>query len=309
MQKIYKKYFGELMLVLSSLSYSFEWYFIRNLGENGYTSLEITIGRSFLASTIIGLFFFIFNKDFFKTSHIKNKDWLFLLISGINVIIANLSFNTAIQKTSVANVLTIIYLSIFWGFILEILIFKESVNFKKILYIFLAFIGITLTLTKKNNGFSMQFGTGEALSIVLSLIMAISVVLNKKMIHILPLFRIFISYSIASFFIVLFLIQKNGLEYFSIFFNREFLIYTGLLTITSAIMGRGLKDLGTNYVPISTVLVIMLLEPIAQMTSAYFMADEKLLPINLIGVILTFSMVILISKKKEEKVAIKEPTN
>jgi hypothetical protein len=31
MKEIYKKYLGELILVLAALSYSFEWYFIRNL--------------------------------------------------------------------------------------------------------------------------------------------------------------------------------------------------------------------------------------------------------------------------------------
>jgi len=63
-------------------------------------------------------------------------------------------------------------------------------------------------------------------------------------------------------------------------------------------MGRGLKEIGTNYVPASIVLVIMLSEPISQMTTAYFLAGEKISFLNFIGIILVFSMIILISKKK-----------
>lgn len=47
MDNIYKKYWWEFLLVLASLSYSFEWYFVRDLSKNDFSSLEITFWRLF----------------------------------------------------------------------------------------------------------------------------------------------------------------------------------------------------------------------------------------------------------------------
>lgn len=77
-------------------------------------------------------------------------------------------------------------------------------------------------------------------------------------------------------------------------------MYGSGLAITAGILGKGLMYLGINYVPVSIALVIMLLEPISQMTTAYFFADEKISLLNLIGIMLVFVMVILISIKKEK---------
>ena len=40
-----KKYIGEILLVLSALAFSFEWFFIRGLSKQGFSVFDITFIR------------------------------------------------------------------------------------------------------------------------------------------------------------------------------------------------------------------------------------------------------------------------
>jgi hypothetical protein len=112
-------------LVLAALSYSFEWYFIRNLWEYNYSAFEITFGRTFFAWIIILLFFLIFKRDFFKIKIWWIKNWWVIFMFVILAIFANTSINYALKITSVANVIIITYLSVFWWYLLGIIFFNK----------------------------------------------------------------------------------------------------------------------------------------------------------------------------------------
>lgn len=80
MKETYKKYFGEFILILAAASYSFEWYFIRELSVN-YNSMEITFAKVFFSVLMIFFFFIFYNKNFFNFKTILKKDWFLLILS------------------------------------------------------------------------------------------------------------------------------------------------------------------------------------------------------------------------------------
>ncbi|NUJ97908.1 EamA family transporter [Candidatus Gracilibacteria bacterium] len=166
------------------------------------------------------------------------------------------------------------------------------------MYIFFAFLGISLALMKDFHSLSFQFGKGEILALCISFVMGIAVMISKSLPHLNAFLRTFITFSFAGILVLSFLLFQNGIEYFYKFFTIDFLFPIFILALTAGVLGRGLKELGTNYVSASIVLVIMLLEPIMQMITAYIFANEKLLFFNLIGIFLVFSMAVLISRKK-----------
>lgn len=299
-KKLTKKYFWEFILILSALSYSFEWYFVRKLSSKNFSPIEIAGWRLFFCSIIIGLFFLIFNRKVFKMKNIKKWDFIYLLILSAIAIFWNWAFNIALLYTSVANILILVYLWIFWWFLLWVIFFKEKFSTKKLMYIIMAFLGISLALMKDFQNISFQFWKWEILALCISFIMGISVVTSKSLSHINAFFRIFISFSIASILIISFLLFQNWIEYFYKFFTIDFLFPIFILALTAWVLGRWLKELGTNYVPTSIVLVIMLLEPIMQMTTAYIFAGEKLSFFNIAGIFIVLSMAVLISRKKEQ---------
>lgn len=300
MKKLYKKYFGEFLLVLSAFSYTFEWLFIRNLFDAGYTGLEITFAKAFFAVVILFVFLFFFQP---KTLQFKLKQslWLYLLLIGIIGFFSNVAFNDAIQNTSVANVLVIVYFSIFWTFFFGVFFLKEHFSYRKMFYTILAFLGILMVVAKGINFVDLQFGKGEWLAFFVSFLMALNVIIQKHISQISALFRVFIVFVIIAFFAFCSIVSQSGFFYFAKFFQPDFLISGFLLAFSSGVLGVGFKNLGIKYVPVSIVLVILLLEPILQTTTAYFFAEETISFLNFLGMILVFAMVILISRSKKEK--------
>jgi len=298
LKKIYRKYFWEFILVLAGISYSFEWYFVRTAKENDFSSLEVVFWRLLFSMIFISLFIFTLKKKQLKLKRLMKKDLFLLFILWLFTILGNWLFNSAVSFTNIANTLVIMYLSIFWTVLFGWIFLKEKFTLRKIIYFFLAFFWITLAFLKNIWDFSFQFGKGEFLALILSFLIGTAVIISKKLHHIHGLVRSFIAFIIGFSFLFCFLLFQNWFLYFQKFFTPDFIIPTGLLGLTAWAMGRGLKEIGTNYVPASIVLVIMLSEPISQMTTAYFLAGEKISFLNFIGIILVFSMIILISKKK-----------
>lgn len=295
-----KKYTGELILILSSLSFSFEWFFIRNLSIRGYSTFDITFIRAFGALLLLSIILPIFFKDIFNFKKINKSDLKYFAILGFIAVITNALFNLAFKHTTVANVLIILYLSVFWGMLFGFIFLKEKSSAKKIIYTLLAFLGICLALINGKTKLAISIGLGEILALITSLVWTMDSVIARKIKHTNPFFRMFFIYIIMTVVTFIIIVSINDFSYLQKFISRDFLIYGFGLAITAGIFGKGLMYLGINYVPVSIALVIMLLEPISQMTTAYFFADEKISLLNLIGIIVVFIMVILISKKKEK---------
>ena len=301
MKKKILRYWGELVLILSSLAFSFEWYFIRGLYSQGYSTFDITFIRALGALLVLSFILPIFFKNVFDFKKINKKDLKYFILIGIITVITNILFNLAFKHTTVANTLIILYLSVFWGVIFGFLFFKEKSSAKKLIYTFLAFIGICLALLKDQKELALSIGIGELFALITSFLWTMDTIVARKIKHTNPFFRMFFVYivmSVLAFFVVLII---NDLSYFQNFLSGKFLLYGFGLAITSGVLGKGLMYLGVNYVPVSIALVIMLLEPIAQMVTAYFFANEKLSFINILGMSLVFIMVILISTKKKLK--------
>ena len=71
-----------------------------------------------------------------------------------------------------------------------------------------------------------------------------------------------------------------------------------ILAFTAWVLWKWLKSLGVNYVSVSVVLIVMLLEPVFQIIAAYFIVDEKLSIINIFWIWIVLVMTVLISRKK-----------
>ena len=212
-------------------------------------------------------------------------------------VVSNVIYNLAFIYTTVANVQLILYLSVFWGILFGFLFLKEKLIIKKIIYTLFAFLGICLALLSDNMELALSIGIGELLALGVSFLWTADAVVARKIKHTNPFFRMCFIYTvviIVTFMIIFFL---NDFSYFQRFLSYDFLLFGFGLAITSGVLGKGLMYLGINYVPVSTALVILLFEPVFQITTAYFFANEKLSILNIFGMFVVFLMVLLISKK------------
>lgn len=208
-----KKYIGEIILILSSLSFSFEWFFIRNLSSRGFSTFDITFVRAFGALILLSIILPIFFKDIFSFKKINKSDLKYFAVLGFIAVITNVLYNLAIKYTTVANVLFILYLSVFWGLLFGFIFLKEKSSAKKIFYTLLAFIGICLSLVKGKNELAISLGIGEILALITSFAWTMDSVIARKIKHTNPFFRMFFIYIIMTFVTFIIIVSINDISY------------------------------------------------------------------------------------------------
>ncbi len=298
-----RRYAGELFLVLSALTFSFEWYFIRVLANNGFSTFDIVFGRAFGSLLIMACCLPFFYTRIVSSKEKIKKNFIFILVLGGIAMLSNTLYNLALQLTTVANTQIILYLCVFWGILFGSLFLNEKSSTRKIVYTGIAFLGICVAILKNDAGIAISLGIGELLALAVSFLLSMDAIISRKIRQVSIFARMLLIYAVMALLTFVIIFYTHSIAYFYNFLSYPFVVYSLALAATSGILGKGLTYLGINYVPASIALVLMLLEPIAQMMTAYLIADEKLSFLSMAGIFIVFAMVFLISKKKTEVVA------
>jgi len=132
MRKNVKKYLGEILLVFSSLAFAFEWYFIRNIFDSGFSTFDIIFIRAAGSLLILLIILPLFIRKFFHFEKVSRSDLKYFMLLGFITTTVHIFFNLALKYTTVANTLIILYLSVFWSIILGFIFLKEKSSIKKI---------------------------------------------------------------------------------------------------------------------------------------------------------------------------------
>lgn len=279
---------GHIFLILASICYSFEWWMVRELHILGASSLEIAFYKGFFTVILIGSYLLITGKMAENFRSIKPKYIFPLIIFGLIFLYGNSAYAEALQHTRVMNILVIIYLSIFLGILSGWLFFREKIGLSLILWAIIAFFGIILTLY--DGSFSLSFGVGEWLALSIAFTLTITSSIVKWTPGLDTWFRLLIAYSIGTIILMGIIVYQGRI---GDLFTSPMMIGVGLLySVSTGLLGRGLKDLGTKTVPIGQMGIIMLLEPMLQIITAAIFAKEILLPINLVGIGIVFLSII-----------------
>ena len=281
-------------LILACICYSFEWWMVRELHTLWASSLEIAFYKGFFTVLLIGSYFLLAGKMKENFEKIEKKYIFPLIAFGLIFLYGNAAYAEALQYTKVMNVLVIIYLSIFLGILSGRLFFGEKIMKSLLLWAILAFIGIVLTLY--NGELIFTFGIGEWIALTIAFTLTTTASIVKWTPGLNTWFRLLIAYSIGT--VILTGIIAYQWRLGSLFMN-PLLIGVGLLySISTGLLWRGLKDLGTKSVPIGQMGIIMLLEPILQIITASIFANEIPSSINMIGISIVFLSIVWVSMKK-----------
>jgi drug/metabolite transporter (DMT)-like permease len=297
---LFKRYAGEILLVLSTICYCYEWYIIRKLYAQKLSALDISLIRAFFTCIIIGLVFYVRNSDFLKFKSFTLRELKYVVGLSATMLLCGICFNTAIQFTTVANTLIIFYSCIFWGTLYAFFFLKEKISMKMPVLIIIAFIGICLSLIKSGSAISIQFGKGELYALLGSLIFPFDAVFSRKIRYTNTVQRLFLINIFGVIIGIIAVLSYKNINYFLIYINPDVLLHSFILALMCGFMAKWLMYAGYNRTPVSIALVILLFEPITQMTTAFISADETLSFINVIGILIVFFMVVLISKQKEK---------
>jgi drug/metabolite transporter (DMT)-like permease len=281
-------------LILACICYSFEWWMVRELHTLGSSSLEIAFYKGFFTIILIGSYFLLtwtLKENLWKIE----KNYIFpLIIFGLIFLYGNSAYAEALEHTKVMNILVIMYLSIFFGIFSGWIFFGEKMKVSILLWAFLAFIGILLTLYRGE--LSLSFGLGEWLALTIAFTLTITASIVKWTPGLNTWFRLFIAYGIGTIILIFIISYQWRLDNL---FSSPMLIWVGILySVSTWLLGRWLKDLGTKLVPLGQMGIIMLLEPVLQIVTAALFAKEIPTNINIIGMWIVFVSIVGVSRLK-----------
>ena len=299
MKSVYKKYLWEFLLVLSALAYSIEWWFFRELSSDWFSAFEIAFLKWFY-SFIIFLWLFIsaFNDNIKSIKKINIKNHILILIFWFFTILWNYLYWISIESTTVLISSIIIYASVFWVYLSSVILKFEKFNILKLLYIIVSFIWLVLVLLDSNLYFNLWIW--EFCAFLISILFTLWVFFTKATKEISWILRLFfINLYAVLFFLIIIFLNWNNLEYFYKFFTLNWFLLWFFLAFFAWFLWRLFKEIWTNFVPASLVLIILLLDPVFSVVSAYYLAEEKATIINLAWMFIVLFMVYLISKKND----------
>lgn len=128
-----------LLAALSGCMWGSIGLFVNKLGSFGIRSTELTVGRFWIASALLGLFLVVFRKELLK---IRLKDLPWFCVTGIFCLLFfNVSYGIAIEKSSMPVAAVLLYTSPAIVTIISAVVFREKITVRKVLAVFLAVIG------------------------------------------------------------------------------------------------------------------------------------------------------------------------
>tara|TARA_B100000768_G_scaffold73451_1_gene70389 strand:+ start:396 stop:1292 length:897 start_codon:yes stop_codon:yes gene_type:complete len=242
---------------------------------------------------------------FFKNQKIDKKDWpRILLCSFLGMVINMLAFIKGLQLSTPINSSVLITVVPILVFSFSAILLKEKVSLMKIFGISAGFIGaLILILYSPLSGFNApNIPMGNLLFVLNSSTYGLYLILVKPLVEkykIITLFRwLFLFGFLMNFPITI--NEFTGVEWSSL------PIYDAILPMTYVVVGTTFSTYLLNAYALtklkaSTVSSFIYLQPIVGIIYALTTNNDSLTIINIVGMLLIFSGIYLVTKKVEEK--------
>lgn len=117
--------------------------FSRNLLSGGYSSIQVTAARCFVAVLALAILLLLTERDAFR---IRFADlWIFLGSGIISIVFFNICYFVAIRETTLSTAAVLLYTAPFFVVVLSAIFFHERITGKKAVALLTAFAGCVLT--------------------------------------------------------------------------------------------------------------------------------------------------------------------
>ena len=161
---------GTVLVVLAAACWSVIGLFVRALGAAGLGVWEITLIRMGVGLLAMTVYLLLFHRDLL---HIRIRDlWCFAGAGILSLLFMNYCYNQAVQLTSLALAGTLLYTAPTFVMLMSLVFFHERMTGRKLLCLFLAFVGCALVSGIARGRLSLKpaallLGLGSGLSYAL----------------------------------------------------------------------------------------------------------------------------------------------
>lgn len=294
-----KKNKGIILALIAAIFWGYMGIPSKHLQHLGITPYCVAFFRTSVAAVFFT--FYALKKDF-KSLKVDIKSLLFFMFYGIIAIAGCfIGYNVSINYVPIALTTMLMFTCPFWVVILSYFLFKEKFTVKKIISMILTLIGCFM-VCKIYKIYSMPinirgiiFGLGSGFAFSMQTILA--KIASKKYNQ-----DVFLCYSFlfASLFLIPFLNVKSTIEIItntpkSLFIIKNILI----LGIVNTFIANGSYILSVKYIKASSASIISTLELVIASIFAYFIFNESLDIIQIIGMSSVVIAIIILEINKE----------
>lgn len=275
-------------------------YFVKELASIGYTPLQIVFLRA-----ISALLFFFLWIIFYRPRLLRIKwedSWYFFGTGVLSVSFFNYCYFTTIQHSSLAIAAILLYTAPAFVLLISIFVFKEQLTWKKLTALFLTFLGCTFVSGLFSGNFSelswTGFITGLGAGFGYSLYSIFGKLAAKKYETLTISF-----YTFLFAMIVLFPISGIYSSEISVL-QLNVLGYTAGLGLFPTVLAYWFYTQGLKQLEASKASIISTVEPAVATIMGLLLYKESLSSIQMTGILLVLSAVLLIHERKTKKTII-----
>ncbi len=290
-----KKY-SALLVTIAGFCWGLIGVFSKTLSGIGFSPVQTTALRCFVAAIGLGIYLLIFDRNKLK---IKIKDIYYFIGTGIfSIVFFNICYFITVDMVSLSVSAILLYTAPCIIMLLSVPLFKEKLTAKKIFSLILSFAGCIL-VTGIATGNSIPFigiltGLGSGLGYALYTIFG-RYALKKY--H--PFTVTFYTFVVASAGIILFADIPD--TFIKLITEPESVIFTLLLGLISTLTPFLCYTKGLEGLEAGTASIIACIEPMVATIAGIIIFHEKLTVLNLSGIILIFTAVVLINTNNKTK--------
>jgi len=285
-----------IFVITSAILWGIISIFVGNLSNNGFTSIQIVTIRVSIAAIILSIFTAFKDIKLFK---IGFKDFHYFIGTGIlSIVFFNWCYFTSLKLTSVSISAVLLYTAPAFVTLISRLLFKENISKKKVFSLILTFIGCIFvsgfleSINTKISIIGLAVGLGAGLGYALYSIF--SKLALKRYNPITITLYTFIFAAIG-------LIPLGGYSNITeVLYNKSLLISSLELALFSTVIPFYLYTFGLSYIDSTKASIIATIEPVVASLIGIFYFKETLSVLQIIGIILVVSAVIIVSLKQEE---------
>ncbi|MFC3865917.1 DMT family transporter [Alcaligenes aquatilis] len=229
------------------------------------------------------------SNEFIEPQKSTKEILILLILSGIASTIDLLSNHWAVSFTSMANTAVLMNLSPFFVAFLSYIFFKERLNAHQAFSLIICITGASILFLSKNEGidFSSNSLIGDLLALNSALFYAIYFLLIRKLRGHISTRKIIVWHSFTCGLLLLPISLTSNSPIFPSTFNGWVTI--ALLAFISQLLGHGLMTYALKYVDVVLASISTLAKPIVAIMLGYLFFDEKLLPLQWLGVSIVLS--------------------
>ncbi len=283
---------GFLIALSSAIILSFTSILIRFVSEDyQLPALILAFWRDFFVVLCALPFFLLIRPELLR---LKKKDVLFILVYGAVLALFNILWTLAVTLTGASIATVLVYASTGFTALLGWIFLKESLGWTKILAVFLCLLGCLLV----SGATDLDAWQTNALGIISGLFSGLLYAMynlfgryaTQRCLN--PWKTLFYIFLVAA--VVLLVVNLLPFDFIPKTASHPQELFQlgsqwrgwGLLILLAAgptLMGFGLLNVSLGMLPSSTVNLILTLEPVVTAIVAFFLLDERLSAIELIG--------------------------